>query len=252
MRNSTAGFTPTVKFRIIASAAIKRFASVLFNGVSEMKNTFFSKKAAMRNSTAGFTPTVKFRIIASAAIKRFASVLFNGVSEMKNTFFSKKAAMRNSTAGFTLIEIILATSIITTFLVSISMYYKKILDVSHDTTRHIQSGFLLEEGVEVVKLLRDTSWSTKIATLSTTTTYYLYWSSGTWTSTTTKQVVENVFTRSFTVADVTRDVSDNIASSGTFDPASKKVMFTVTWPRKGSRATTTESAETYIMNLFNN
>lgn len=154
--------------------------------------------------------------------------------------------------GFTLIEIVLATSMITTFLVSISMYYKKILDVSQDTTRHIQSGFLLEEGVEAVKLLRDTSWSTKIATLSTTTTYYLYWNGTSWTSTTTKQVTENVFTRSFTIADVRRDVSDNIASSGTYDPSSKKVVFVVEWSRKGSRATTTESAETYMMNLFNN
>lgn len=156
------------------------------------------------------------------------------------------------TGGFTLIEIILATSMITTFLVSISMFYKKILDVSQDTTRHIQSGFLLEEGVEAIKLLRDTSWSTRIATLSTTTTYYLYWNSSAWTSTTTKQVIENVFTRSFVIADVKRDVSDNIASSGTYDPSSKKVVFSVEWPRKGSRATTTESAETYIMNLFNN
>lgn len=164
--------------------------------------------------------------------------------------FRSKTSRR--TFGFTLIEIILATSIITTFMVSLSIYYKKVLDVSQDTTRHIQSGFLLEEGIEVVKLLRDTSWSARIATLSTTTTYYLYWSSGVWTSTTTTQVTENVFTRSFTVADVTRDVSDNIAASGTFDPGSKKVMFTVTWPRKGSRSTATESAETYIMNLFNN
>jgi Tfp pilus assembly protein PilV len=179
--------------------------------------------------------------------------MMNKMNELlQNVMRALRPKLHRRTLGFTLIEIILATSIITTFLVSISMYYKKILDVSHDTTRHIQSGFLLEEGVEVVKLLRDTSWSTRIATLSTTTTYYLYWNNGTWTSTTTKQVVENVFTRSFTVADVTRDVSDNIASSGTYDPSSKKVMFAVTWPRKGSRATTTESAETYIMNLFNN
>ena len=154
--------------------------------------------------------------------------------------------------GFTLIEVVLAASILTMFMLSSSMYYKKILDVSQDTTRHIQSGFLLEEGIEAVKLLRDTGWSAKIAPLSTTTTYYLYWTGTQWRSTTTKQVVENVFTRSFTIADVKRDVSDNISAAGTLDAGTKKVVVGVTWLRKGGRATTTESAEAYIMNLFSN
>lgn len=155
--------------------------------------------------------------------------------------------------GFTLIEIVLATGMLTTFMLSISLYYKKILDVSQETTRHIQSGFLLEEGIEAIKLLRDTSWTSKIATLSTGTTYYLYWTGTTWTSTTTKQVVENVFTRSFTVANVNRDASDNIASSGgTLDAGSKKFTITVTSQLKGGKATTTDSAEAYVMNLFNN
>jgi len=155
--------------------------------------------------------------------------------------------------GFTLIEIILAASILTTFMLSISLYYKKILDVSQDTTRHIQSGCLLEEGIEAVKLLRDTSWTSRIAPLSAGTTYYLYWTGTAWTSTTTKQIVEGVFTRSFSVANVNRDASDNIVSSGgTLDTGSKKFTFSVTWQLKGSRATTTESAEAYVMNLFNN
>lgn len=158
-------------------------------------------------------------------------------------------------AGFTLIEIVLAASILTTFMVSIALYYKKILDVSEDTTRYIQSGFLLEEGLEAVKLIRDVSWVTGIAPLSTTTTYYLYWTGTAWTSTTTSGVIENTFTRTFTVGDVFRDGSDNIVPTialGTFGTSSKKIMFTMVWQSKGGRATTTASAETYIMNLFNN
>lgn len=157
--------------------------------------------------------------------------------------------------GFTLIEIILASSMLSMFMVSIAVYYKKILDISEDTTRYIQSGFLLEEGVEAVKLIRDASWSTGIAPLSTTTTYYLYWTGTTWTATTTSSIIENVFWRTFTVGDVYRDALDNIVADpalGTFGTSSKKITFRVAWQGRGTRATTTKIAETYIMNLFSN
>lgn len=155
-------------------------------------------------------------------------------------------------AGFMLVEIIIASAMITMVLLSVELYYKKVLDVSEDTTRHIQSGFLLEEGIEAIKQMRDQSWSGKIATLGTTTTYQLSWSGTVWRATTTSQRIENIFIRTFTIADVRRDASDNIAPSGTYDPGTKKVSMSVAWRRKGGNATTTESAETYIANLFTN
>lgn len=157
-------------------------------------------------------------------------------------------------AGFSLIEIILGIGMLTVSLVSVTAYYKKVLDVSVDTTHHIQSGFLLEEGVEAVKMLRDQGWATKIAALSTTTTYYLAWSGTQWTSTILPQAVENTFMRSFTLADVFRDASDNIVSSGGtyYDPGTKKVTVSIAWTRKGSKSVATDTAETYITNLFNN
>ena len=154
--------------------------------------------------------------------------------------------------GFTLIEIVVVATIFSVFMVALVSYYKKVLDVSQDTTRHIQSGFLIEEGIEAAKLLRDESWSARVATLSTTTTYYLLWSGSTWTATTTEQKIENIFTRTVRITDVFRDVNDDIASAGTHDPGTKKVRIEVSWPRKGGNATTTDSAETYITNLFTN
>ncbi len=154
--------------------------------------------------------------------------------------------------GFTLIEIVVAASMITASVFSIALYYKKVLDVSEDTTRHIQSGFLLEEGLEATKMLRDQSWSTKVATLSTTTTHYFYWTGTLWDATTTTQQVENTFTRSFTIIDVRRDAADNIAALGTYDPGTKKVTVNVSWAVKGGRLTATDTAETYITNLLNN
>lgn len=151
-----------------------------------------------------------------------------------------------------LVEILVASAMLTLVLLSVDLYYKKVLDVSENTTRHIQSGFLLEEGIEALKLLRDQSWNTKIAALTVGTTYYLSWTGTTWSAVTTTQRVENIFYRTFVLSDVYRDGSDNIASSGTLDPGTKKVSMSVAWRYQGGNATTTESAETYITNLFSN
>jgi len=164
----------------------------------------------------------------------------------------RSVRLRGITAGFMLVEILIASAMVTMVLLSIQLYYKKVLDVSEDTTRHIQSGFLLEEGVEALKLMRDQSWSGKIAAIATSTTYQLYWNGSVWTATTTSQQIESVFTRTFVLSDVFRDGLDNIASAGTYDSGTKKVFMSVSWRYKGGNATTTESAETYITNLFTN
>ena len=60
--------------------------------------------------------------------------------------------------GFGLIEIIIGSAILTVSLIAISTYFQKSLQLSQDSGKTVQAGFLLEEGVEVVKFFRDTSW----------------------------------------------------------------------------------------------
>lgn len=171
---------------------------------------------------------------------------------MTRNVFDKRGSA-NTQRGFTIVEVLLAISIFVLFLVAVAAYYKKILDVSKDTTYHIQAGFLIEEGFEAMKLLRDTSWSANIAPLAAGTKYYLDWNGSTWTTTTVPQKIEYVFTRSIEASDVYRDGSDNIAASpGTLDAGTKKVKVSVSWTSKGGRATTTDTAETYIMNFTGN
>jgi Tfp pilus assembly protein PilV len=155
-------------------------------------------------------------------------------------------------AGFSLIEIVAGIAMLTIFLVSINAYYRKVLEVSQDTTRHIQSSFLLEEGLEVLRSLRDQSWTTHIASLTPGGTYYLYWDGSAWSATTTEQVVERWFTRSFVLEEVLRDGSDNIAAAGVLDPGTRKVVVSVTWVRKSGAASSTDVAETYMTDLFSN
>lgn len=174
------------------------------------------------------------------------------MQQNKNINHIKKEEGVLGSRGFSIVEIVIGTAMLSMVLVSISGYYKKVLDVSQNTTLHIQSGYLLEEGFESIKLLRDQSWASKIAPLSTTTTYYFYWNGSNWTATSTKQIVENTFVRSFAITDVKRDGSSNIASAGTYDAGTKKVTISVVWQKKGGGSMATDTAETYITNLFNN
>ena len=169
-------------------------------------------------------------------------------------FFSStpSSPLHRTFRGFTLVEVVVATSMITIALVSIALYYKKVLDVSEDTTRRIQSGFLLEEGLEATKLLRDEGWNANIGSLSTMTNYYLTWSGTFWRTTTVPLKVENVFTRTVKFSDVRRDGVDSIADTGTLDSGTKKVTVSVTWLVRGGNGMATDTAETYLTNLFSN
>lgn len=137
------------------------------------------------------------------------------------------------------------------FIVSIALYYRKALEVSQETTHHIQAGFLLEEGIEAVKSLRDDGWTSNITPLNAGTAYYLTWNGSKWAATTTAAQIENTFWRTATFSTVSRDGNDDIVTSGGVnDPGTRKVRIDVTWDKK--TASTTESIETYITNLFNN
>jgi Tfp pilus assembly protein PilV len=157
-----------------------------------------------------------------------------------------------SSQGYSLVEVLLGVSLISIIVISFSTYYVRALRVSTMTTQHIQSSFLLEEGVNAVKTLRDRSWKTYIKPLSTSTTYYLSWTTSGWVTTTTPQWVEQTFLRSFVVQDLFRDtISDDITSSGgVYASTSKRVSFTVAWLNQ--QGTSTESIDTNISNLFMN
>jgi Tfp pilus assembly protein PilV len=151
--------------------------------------------------------------------------------------------------GISLVEVVISAAILLVFLTAITNVYLTFIKTATDGTEEIKSYYLAEEGIEAVKTLRDGSWASNIETLSTTTDYYLEWSGTAWLSTETEQVVDG-FYRTFTVTDAFRDGNDDLAVSGTFDPDTRKLQVDVSWSK--DNATTTESIETYITNIFDN
>ncbi|MES2623479.1 MAG: hypothetical protein V4576_03685 [Patescibacteria group bacterium] len=161
---------------------------------------------------------------------------------------TKKYAQLHS--GMSVVEIIIASAIISLSMISIAVVYGNFISLSTQNTAKVQAAFLLDEGVEAIKTMRGEKW-TNIASTTASTTYYFIWQTDKWRATTTPAVIDKIFIRTFVVSPVYRDVSTfNILpnTSGTLDPGTKKVDITVKWPEKG--ATSTRTTSMYIFNLY--
>ena len=154
--------------------------------------------------------------------------------------------MRNS-KGFAILEIVVSVGLIAASLFALAgtaqLAYRATIEAS-DRTR---AGFLLEEGFEAVKTIRDNSWS-GIKNLALDQPQYLEFSGGRWNTTTTPQTTDGIFTRSFIVRAVLRDAAENIAPAGASDPNTRKIEFSVAWDERGRNLTM--SGVSYLTNLF--
>ena len=149
-----------------------------------------------------------------------------------------------------MVEIIIGSAIIVAAILAIDSAYNTYFQYALLNQRNAEVAYLLEEELETVSFLRDTSWTTKIAALSTSTTYYLSWASGTWSATATPQYVDGLFLRSFNISDVKRNGSDDISASGTYDPNTKLITASVSYT--AGQSTTTKTMSSYIANFYDN
>ncbi len=158
---------------------------------------------------------------------------------------------RTAQQGFGLVEILVSVVIISLTLASIYSAVVQTIRISSENTKKIKATFLAEETIEALRLLRDTSWSSNISSLATDgTNYYLAWSGGTWTTTTTNTPIDAIFERKFTLNEVNRDGNDDIVTSGgTPDASTRLVTARVTW---GSDPNQEALLVTYITDIFAN
>lgn len=164
-------------------------------------------------------------------------------------FYSEltKEEMVNKNRGFMMVEILVAVSIITASILATMTVAQKSVYVSRQALHTTQAAFLLEEGAEAVRILRDNAW-TNISSLTPATDYYLGFAGGTWTLSLTSDTVDS-FTRIVRVEPVNRDdTTKDIAVSGVNDPGTKLVMVTVSWVEGGTILT--KNLQFYIMDIF--
>lgn len=151
--------------------------------------------------------------------------------------------------GLALIEGVVAVAIIGTALVSMVGVFHLFLRTALRTTPELKAVFLVEEGLEATRAIRDRDWTTEIASLALDAPYYLVFSGGQWEATTTATYVDGVYERLVRFASVNRDSDGRIVETGgTADSGTRQVTVTVSWSEGG--ATTTKSAQAYIMDQF--
>lgn len=152
--------------------------------------------------------------------------------------------------GIGLVEVIVSVGIIALSLIGIVGAFNFYIKAGIENTDKIRAVYLLEEGVEAVRFLRDGGWSVNIAGLSTYSPYYLALVGGSWEATTTAALIDDTFDRIFILGDVYRRNSDDdiVASTSaeakTLDADTKEVTVRVSWSDEEVEAIT------YITNLF--
>lgn len=155
----------------------------------------------------------------------------------------KKFNIKN---GFGLIEVVVGMAIISVAFLGLMSVANLSFKILQKSSNNIKAGFLLEEGAEAVKIIRDSGWN-NVSSLSNGVNYYLNYNGVTWATSTTAVYVDN-FERKFVLSEVLRDANDDISSSGVVDPDTKKVTISVSWKEGGSAVIQTFS--TYMTNLF--
>ena len=165
------------------------------------------------------------------------------------TIIDKKSKSR----GFSLIEVLIACAIISTSTFALMSAAAKGNQLSVKAVRQTQASFLLEEGAEAVKSIRDADWNT-ISGLTVGATYYLTFNTGTnlWSlGTTPVSTIDSTFTRTVVLSAVNRDASDDIVTSGgTLDTRTKKVTVNVSWTTSGGE-TSSKDLIFYLSDIFN-
>lgn len=152
--------------------------------------------------------------------------------------------------GSLMIEVLVVAAIITASVLGASGVAQKSIYVSRGALHRAQASMLLEEGAEVVKILRDNNW-TNISGLSTTanSNYYPTFSGGTWSLSSTPSTV-GIFTRTVKMSSVSRDSSTkDIVSSGGVDDAGTK-MFTVNVSWLEGTESKSVDLSFYVSNIF--
>ena len=178
------------------------------------------------------------------------------IFKFKKQTNSKTEARPKLVSGFSLIEIIIASSVMLMVWLAVFYTYSGLTQFSSRNTSSIKASMLLEEGSEALRSLRDSSWNTNIEASSICTNsnpcrLFYNITNNSWSATTSNIIIDDKFDRTFFLSDVNRDLNFNVVTSGgTLDTGSKKATIIVSW--KQGNATTSQSLEAYLFNEYNN
>ncbi|MDP3934715.1 MAG: hypothetical protein Q8Q46_00605 [Candidatus Giovannonibacteria bacterium] len=158
--------------------------------------------------------------------------------------------------GFGILEIVIAVSIISATIFSLSFVFIMASRLESESLNKIRANFIAEEGLEAMRFLRDQSWAANLGSLSAGTTYYLAFTTttSTWSAGTNGSEIDNLFLRKVTAENVSRDPStqniESIYNAANNDPDTKKINVSVEWQERS--ATKMVNISAYLSDIFDN
>lgn len=153
--------------------------------------------------------------------------------------------------GFSVIEIVIAASIIVLVVTSAAASWQLNLRVSQNSLLQSQAALLTEEAGEILHLFRDENWTANIAPLTLNTPYQISWVTNKYKLATTQNIIQTKFVRTLTFSAINRDSNDNITNTGgTLDAKTKKVSISVFLV--GATSTPIMQSEMLIHNVYKN
>jgi hypothetical protein len=148
--------------------------------------------------------------------------------------------------GFFLVEAVVATALSATVIFFLLGLVQNIVKISQGSLERTQASYLLEEGQEAVKTIRDDGWN-NISSIGNGVTNYLSWNGTKWVFSSVDSTID-IFTRTVVLEAVSRDSnSDIVTSGGTVDIRTRKVIITTSWST--SSGTKTEDLVFYIADI---
>jgi len=145
-----------------------------------------------------------------------------------------------------MVEILVVASIVVISVLVAMTVAQKSIYLSRQSVHQAQAAFLLEEGAEATRIVRDNTWS-GISGLTVSTDYYPLFSGGTWALSASPTEV-GIFTRKVVFSSAFRDGSQDLASSGTEDDQTRLVTVSVSWTDGGQ--TFSKILKFYLADIF--
>lgn len=129
--------------------------------------------------------------------------------------------------GISILEVVVAAAILLILTTSIAGAWQSYIKLTRISNERTQAALLLEEAADGLRFLRDNGWAANINSQSTNTAFGISWNGTSYQFDTTPQLINNLYNRTVTFSRVSRDVQDNISSSGTDDAKTRKVSILV-------------------------
>jgi type II secretory pathway pseudopilin PulG len=136
-----------------------------------------------------------------------------------------KLSFHKDIRGMSILEVVIGAAIIMILTTAIGGAWQTYISLTKVSGEKNQASLQIEEASDALRFMRDSSWATNLATLTLNQPYYLVWNNG--YSLTSTATTTNNLTRTIVFSSVSRNGQDDISSSGTIDPKTKKVTISV-------------------------